>query len=98
MKTMLLAAAAVLSLGVGAAYAEGEGGGGEDGGTIPNTFSRSFPASTRSRASSPMTSRSTHLPRKPIPLRSSLLPPPHRVTEAETRGRAGPRAGPAHAA
>jgi hypothetical protein len=43
MKTMLLAAAAVLSLGVGAAYAEGEGGGGEDGGTIPNTFFTELP-------------------------------------------------------
>ena len=43
MKTMLLAAAAVLSLGVGAAYAEGEGGAGEDGGTIPNTFFTELP-------------------------------------------------------
>lgn len=41
MKTMLLAAAAVLSLGVGAAYAEGDGG--EDGGTIPNTFFTELP-------------------------------------------------------
>lgn len=43
MKTMLLAAAAVLSLGVGAAYAEGDGGAGEDGGTVPNTFFTELP-------------------------------------------------------
>jgi hypothetical protein len=40
MKTMLLAAAAVLTLGVGAAYADG---GGEEGGTIPNTFFTELP-------------------------------------------------------
>ncbi|HTI83612.1 MAG TPA: hypothetical protein VL614_24420 [Acetobacteraceae bacterium] len=43
MKTMLLAAAAVLSLGVGAAYADSEGGSGEDGGTIPNTYFTELP-------------------------------------------------------
>lgn len=43
MKTMLLAAAAVLALGAGAAYAEGEGGAGEDGGTIPNTYFTELP-------------------------------------------------------
>jgi hypothetical protein len=41
MRTMLLAAAAVLSLGVGAAYADS--GGGEDGGVIPNTFFSELP-------------------------------------------------------
>jgi hypothetical protein len=40
MKTMLLAAAAVLSIGATAAYA---GDGGEDGGTIPNTFFTELP-------------------------------------------------------
>jgi len=35
MRTLMLAAAAVLSFGVGIAHA---GDGGEDGGTIPNTF------------------------------------------------------------
>ncbi len=43
MKTMLLVAAAVLSLGAGAAYAQSEGGAGEDGGTIPNTFFTELP-------------------------------------------------------
>jgi len=45
MKTMLLAAAAVLCLGAGAAYADGDGdgGAGEDGGTIPNTFFTELP-------------------------------------------------------
>ena len=38
MRTMLLAAAAVLSLGVGAAYADGD-----DGGMIPNTFFTELP-------------------------------------------------------
>lgn len=39
MKTIVLAAAAVLSLGMAAAYADG----GDDGGTIPNTYFTELP-------------------------------------------------------
>jgi hypothetical protein len=70
MKTMLLAAAAALSLGIGSAYADSN----SSGGTIPNTFFTQLPGVTPT------------LPAQNVPAAATTTGGPHAYVTQSGRG------------